>query len=59
MNIESEDYDTISGFLISLLGRIPKSAEEKNIEYENLTFKIEEIKDKRIEKIKVYVQSES
>jgi putative hemolysin len=59
MNIESEDYDTISGFLISLLGRIPKSAEEKNIEYENLAFKIEKIKDKRIEKIKVYVQSES
>jgi putative hemolysin len=42
--IESEDYDTISGFIIDLLGRIPSSTDEKSIEYENLVFKIEEIK---------------
>ncbi|EJP6472890.1 HlyC/CorC family transporter [Clostridium sporogenes] len=58
INIESKDCDTINGFLIDLLGRIPMSAEEKNIEYKNLIFKIEEIKEKRIEKIKFYVQKE-
>jgi putative hemolysin len=58
VNIESQDYDTIGGFIIDLLGRIPRGAEEKNIEYENLVFKIEEVKEKRIEKIKVYVQRE-
>jgi Hemolysins and related proteins containing CBS domains len=57
-NIESEGYDTISGFLIDLLGRIPSDVEEKTIEYENLIFKIEGIKEKRIEKIRVYVQEE-
>lgn len=56
VNIESDNYDTIGGFIIGLLGRIPTSAEENNLEYENLIFKIEEVKDKRIEKIKVYVQ---
>jgi len=56
VNIESDDYDTIGGFLIDLLGRIPKGAEENDIEYENLIFKIVEVKEKRIEKIKVYVQ---
>jgi putative hemolysin len=57
LDIKGEGYDTIGGFLIDLLGRIPKNAEEKNIEYENLIFKIEEIKEMRIEKIKVYVQN--
>lgn len=57
LDIIGEGYDTIGGFLIDLLGRIPKNAEEKNIEYENLIFKIEEIKEMRIEKIKVYVQN--
>ncbi|APQ95210.1 CBS domain protein [Clostridium botulinum] len=56
IDIESQDYDTINGFLIDLLGRIPMSAEEKNIEYKNFIFKIEEIKEKRIKKIKFYVQ---
>lgn len=59
VNIESDDYDTIGGFIIALLGRIPRSTEEKNMEYENLVFKIEELKEKRIEKIKVYVQREA
>jgi putative hemolysin len=59
VNIESEDYDTIGGFIIDLLGRIPISGEEGNWEYENLVFKIEEVKEKRIEKIKVYIQNET
>lgn len=59
LQIESEDYETISGFIIDLLGRIPKDAEEDTIEYENLVFKIEEIKDKRIEKIKLYVENKA
>jgi putative hemolysin len=59
VNIESDDYDTIGGFLIDLLGRIPEGAEENNIEYQNLIFKILDVKEKRIEKIKVYVQKDS
>lgn len=59
LQIESEDYETISGFIIDLLGRIPKDAEEDTIEYENLVFKIEEIKDKRIEKIKLYIENKA
>jgi len=56
--IESENYDTMGGFIIETIGRIPKSTDEKDIEYNNLIFKIEEIKENRIEKIKLYIQSE-
>ncbi|MFW2490179.1 hemolysin family protein [Clostridium chromiireducens] len=56
--IESENYDTMGGFIIETIGRIPKSTDEKDIEYNNLIFKIEEIRENRIEKIKLYIQSE-
>lgn len=53
--IEDGNYDTISGYLIQRLGRIP-SSDEKNltIEDENISYKIISLKDKRITKVKVY-----
>jgi len=57
-DLQSEDYDTISGLIIDLLGHIPRSADEKTIEYENFVFKINKIKGKRIDNIIVYVLSE-
>lgn len=53
LNLVSKSYDTIGGFLVSMLGRIPKKDEEKIIEYENIIFEIEEVKKKRIEKVKI------
>jgi len=55
VDLKSENYDTMSGFIIEIIGRIPKSTEEKNIQHKNLSFKIEEIKEKRIEKIKLCI----
>lgn len=56
LDIENKDYETIGGLIIDLLGRIPNDVEEDIIEYENLVFKIEEVKEKRIERIKVYIE---
>ena len=42
------DSDTISGFLISLLGYFPEETEELTVDYKNLDFKITSIKEKRI-----------
>ena len=42
------DYDTLSGYLIDLLGRIPEDEETPLIETQRVTFKIEEYEDKRI-----------
>ena len=52
IKIPEGDYDTVSGYLIELLGRIPNSKENPIIETENATFKIEKCKDNRIIKIK-------
>ena len=55
LNLVSENYNTIGGFLVSLLGCIPKKNENKIIQYGNLTFKIEEVKERRIAKIKICI----
>ncbi|MBN2136234.1 MAG: HlyC/CorC family transporter [Sedimentisphaerales bacterium] len=48
---EDEDYDTIGGFVFSLLGYIPKTGETFN--HENLTFTITAAEARRIERIKI------
>lgn len=50
--IPEGDYDTISGYLLEELGRIPEEEELPVIDTENVTYKIEEYEDKRILKVK-------
>ncbi len=52
VDIPEGDYDTISGYLIEELGRIPNEKERLVIETDDVTYKIEKVKDKRIIKIK-------
>ena len=52
VEIPEGDYDTISGYLIEELGRIPSEKEKPIVESKEVTYKIEKIKDKRIVKIK-------
>lgn len=50
---ESEDYDTLAGLLIHLMGHIPSEHEQQIIEYQNAIFKVERIQENRIEKVKI------
>ena len=52
VEIPEGDYDTLSGYLIENLGRIPEDSEKPVIETEKVTYKIEEYEDKRIIKVK-------
>ena len=52
IEIPEGDYDTISGYLIEELGRIPSEKEKPIIETKEVTYKVEKVKDKRIVKIK-------
>lgn len=58
LELPSDDFDTIGGFVITLLGSIPKENEDHVIEYENITFTIEKIDEKRIEKLKICIDKE-
>ena len=48
VNIPEGEYDTLSGYLIDILGRIPSDDEKPIIETKEVTYKIENYEDKRI-----------
>ncbi len=49
---EDSEYDTMSGFVTDLLGRIPDDGEMPSVSYENITFTVLLSEDMRIVKIK-------
>ena len=53
VEIPEGDYETLSGFLLEKIGRIPNENEDIVIEDEKLTFKIEDYEDKRIKYVKI------
>ena len=48
VEIPEGEYDTLSGYLIELLGRIPSDDENPVIETDKVTYKIEDYEDRRI-----------
>ena len=53
-----EEYETLNGFLIGLIGNIPSKDEEIEVQFKNLYFKVIEVTDKRIEKVIIEVNNE-
>jgi putative hemolysin len=58
---ESDDYETIGGYLIDVLGEIPGEGDDevKIIEDGRCVFRIESWKDRRIDKVRLTVAQES
>lgn len=52
-NIEVDNLDTMAGFILDSIGLIPEQGKHPTVEYENFLFTVEDVKDNRIEKIKV------
>lgn len=55
INIPEGDYETLSGYLIDELGRIPDEKEKPVVELEDVVYKIEKMKNKRILRVKVCI----
>lgn len=55
VDLPTEDFDTLSGFIIGQLGFIPIPEEKATLEYENFLFTVEDVNDRRILKVKVTV----
>ncbi len=56
IRIEEGEYDTLSGYLVEKLGRIPNEKDKgKLIETEKVIYKLEKIEDKHIEKVKACI----
>ena len=51
LDIECEHFDTIGGFVINLIGWIPKQA--VSVSYKNIVFEVEKVKANRVETLKI------
>jgi Hemolysins and related proteins containing CBS domains len=47
------EYDTLAGYIVSTLGRIPTDNEHPTVIYENVEFTVEQVIDRRITKVRV------
>ena len=55
LELECKEVDTLSGFIINLIGKIPSKEDEMDINYKNINFKIDRFNEKRIEKILINI----
>ena len=56
---DSEDYDTLGGLLMYLMGYIPEDGENHLVEYNNIEFHIEEISERRIQLVHIVLKKET
>lgn len=56
LDLESEDYDSIGGFIIGLLDYLPEEGEE--VTHKTLRFVVDKVDRNRIDKIHLYIQEE-
>lgn len=54
LDLESEDYDSIGGFIIGLLDHLPEEGEE--VTHKNLRLVVDHVERNRIDKIHLYIQ---
>ena len=56
LELDSEDYDSLGGFIIERLDHLPQAGE--SIEYNNMKFVVQQVDKKRIEKVHLYLPEE-
>ena len=55
IDLQTEEFDTLSGFVIGQLGYIPNEDENPEIHFENIRFIVEKMDDKRILQLRAIV----
>ncbi|MPN48719.1 hypothetical protein SDC9_196331 [bioreactor metagenome] len=49
------DYETVAGYIMDVLGRIPGEEEHPSVTLENVTFTVMEMEDRRIGRVHVEI----
>lgn len=53
IEIPEGDYDTLAGYIVSTLGRIPTDDEHPTINFEGYDFTVEQVSDRRVSRVHV------
>ena len=56
--LPEDEYDTVSGFVIDLLDRIPEEGEQVDAVYKNLRFTVLSVADNRIEQLRLSIETD-
>jgi len=56
VELPTEEHETLSGFIIGQLGMIPEKDENPDVEFGGFLFRIEGVEEKRISKVRVFIQ---
>ena len=56
---ETEDYDTLGGLVLFILGRIPNENEKPFIDYQGIKLQVQQIENKRIQWVKINYHPEN
>ena len=52
IDLPIDEYETLSGFIIGQLGRIPSPDDKPTLEFDGVIFKVQEVNEKRIARVK-------
>lgn len=58
ISLNDEEFETLNGFLISLIGKIPADNEKFDLEYQGWKFQVQAVKDKMIHTVMVLRSTE-
>ncbi len=58
LELPDDAYDTVSGFVIDLLDRIPEEDEKVDVVYKNLRFTVLSVADNRIEQLRLTIETD-
>ncbi|MCI8298812.1 MAG: HlyC/CorC family transporter [Lachnospiraceae bacterium] len=53
ISLKEEEFETLNGFLISLIGKIPADHEKFELTYQDFKFQVESVRDKMIHTVRV------
>jgi len=56
--LPADEYDTLGGFIMGHIGFVPEEGDRPEFEFNGLLFKVEEVVEKRITKVKVCITGE-
>ncbi|TDQ33758.1 hemolysin family protein [Aureibacillus halotolerans] len=56
LDLPTEEFDTLSGFLIDQIGSLPSVGEQPTVQYKDVIFNIVEVTEKRIERVHATIQ---
>ena len=55
--IECEHFDTIGGFVVNLIGNIPKGTQQVSVTYNNIVFEVKTVKANRVDQLRILLPS--